>query len=459
MFNLNIHNFRSFQNQNFSFKRINILIGENSGGKSSLLKFLLSLKQTLDSPYESNLKLRGDYTDLGNYEEVIYKRNKKLKLSFTFSSEGIEYMKYFKEFTSDIGRLEKEGESFKEFLRDITEGKTSVSFEINSKLGDHSSIVSNIENSQIGKIKVTTKKINTTENTRSFNSDISFTLNNEISGKIENCLSVKQGFFTLFDWSLRRSIEENFKHQSNEIYNSILYLLVYQNYISDLLDDIKFVNPIGSPPRRFYFQEDKKANYTQIDIGTFINTLGSSISTRELKSRISNLNKLIKNFGIAEEIELIKDPKIPVIALNVKTKEFWSNITDVGYGVSLQIPILFQALLSEHTKKGQTLLIEQPEVHLHPFLQAKFIETLLSIGNKNNYFIETHSEHIIRKLQILIKNKTFDLKHSDISIYYFRRIEDKFEISEHTINQFGKLNTNFPSGFYDTSYSLIKELL
>ncbi|MGB1038028.1 MAG: AAA family ATPase, partial [Bacteroidia bacterium] len=57
MFNLNLHNFRSFQNQKFNFSRINIFIGENSGGKSSLLKFLLSLKQTLESPNEFNLKL------------------------------------------------------------------------------------------------------------------------------------------------------------------------------------------------------------------------------------------------------------------------------------------------------------------------------------------------------------------------------------------------------------------
>ncbi|MGO4710741.1 AAA family ATPase, partial [Chryseobacterium sp. 2TAF14] len=65
MFDLSINNFRSFKNQSFKFSRINILIGENSGGKSSLLKFLLSLKQTIESPYEVNLKLKGDYTDLG----------------------------------------------------------------------------------------------------------------------------------------------------------------------------------------------------------------------------------------------------------------------------------------------------------------------------------------------------------------------------------------------------------
>jgi predicted ATPase len=128
--------------------------------------------------------------------------------------------------------------------------------------------------------------------------------------------------------------------------------------------------------------------------------------------------------------------------------------------VSLQIPILFQALLSEHyTKNGQTILIEQPEVHLHPTLQAKFIETLLSIGSKNTYFIETHSEHIIRKLQVLIKNEEFNIKPDDISIHYFRREPLKFKITEHKISDNGKLTPAFPSGFYDTSYSLVKQLL
>ena len=168
----------------------------------------------------------------------------------------------------------------------------------------------------------------------------------------------------------------------------------------------------------------------------------------------------MKDFGIAEEVEIIKDKQLPVLALNVKTKDFWSNITDVGYGVSLQLPIIFQALISEnYTKKGQTLLIEQPEVHLHPSLQAKFIDTLLSMGSKNTYFIETHSEHIVRKLQVLVKNGEYGLRPEDISIHYFKREPLKFSITSHTISSNGQLTPSFPKGFFDTSYSLVKELM
>mgnify|MGYP000250566132 CR=1 FL=1 len=99
------------------------------------------------------------------------------------------------------------------------------------------------------------------------------------------------------------------------------------------------------------------------------------------------------------------------------------------------------------------------EVHLHPSLQSKFIETLLSLGERNKYFIETHSEHIIRKLQVLIKNNEYDLKSEDVTIHYFKRGTDKFEITNHVINENGKLTPKFPGGFFDNSYNLIKDLL
>ena len=183
----------------------------------------------------------------------------------------------------------------------------------------------------------------------------------------------EEGFFTLIGGEVKKIIKENFSENQDYIYYSLVYLLLFQNYILEQIEKIRFVNPIGNSPKRFYFQEDKKASYKLIDIEKFINVIGdTSLTKKEYKERLDLLNKTIKEFGIAEEIELVKDEHIPILALNVKTKNFWSNITDVGYGVSLQIPILFQALLSEHyTKKGQTILIEQPEVHLHPTFTSK----------------------------------------------------------------------------------------
>ena len=481
MFNLYINNFRSFKEQNFEFSRINILIGENSGGKSSLLKFLLSLKQTLESPFESNLKLIGNYTDLGNYEEMIYNKNKELNLEFEFSNSK-DYTNYFIKLIDSIDSdFEEEKQDLEEgvkiingirrkrikkilkIINDYDKTPTKAKFILNNKLDEHNSIRTQFHNENLGDLEIISKKIKNEDFFRELNSDLVINFKN-FKGTIKDCVSYKEGFFTLIGGELKSKLSKDFNLNDDEIeimFYSLAYLLIFQNYINSLIDRIRFVNPIGTSPKRFYFNEDKKSNYKLIDIEKFINILGnSSLSKKESDERLNLLNNIIKKFGIAEEKEIKKNSELPIVALNIKTKDFWSNITDVGYGVSLQLPILFQALLSEnYTEEGETILIEQPEVHLHPNLQAKFISSLLSIGNKNSYFIETHSEHIIRKLQILVKNKEFGLTSNDISIYYFKREKEKFEISKHKILENGTLSKKFPDGFYDTSYSLVKELL
>lgn len=462
MFNLSIHNYRSFQNQKLNFSRVNILIGENSGGKSSLLKLLLALKQTLDSPSEFNLKLTGDYTDLGNFDEVVYYKKKNKKISIGFESSDVYYDFCLNFLTTNIGlpTSKVKQNEIRNILSSYKETTTKVVFDFSSKLSDHSTIKTFFQNDAVGELKIVQKKSNEENILRLMSCDLHFSFKN-MSGIIENCMCAKEGFFTLLETDLSIKCQKQFGKNANYVFYSIAFLIIYQNYLQEQILRIRFVNPIGTSPKRFYFKEDKKASYKLIDIEKFINIFSDkSLTPRQQNERILLLNKTIKNFGIAEEVEIIKDKQLPILALNVKTKDFWSNITDVGYGVSLQIPILFQALLSEHyTKNGNTILIEQPEVHLHPTLQAKFIETLLEIGAKNTYFIETHSEHIIRKLQVLVKNKDCNLKPEDITIHYFKREPLKFNITEHKISSDGKLNPSFPSGFFDTSYSLVKELL
>jgi predicted ATPase len=458
---INIHNFRNFNNQKLKFSRVNILIGENSGGKSSLLKLLLSLKQTIDSPFESNLKLRGDYTDLGNYQEVVKDKDKSKKIEFGFK-ENEEFIQYFLEFTERIDKKndEKETKVIIDILNAIGSSHTSVKFSLNSKLNNHENIDTIIQNESVGKITLKSKRNEDYDSQRELSSSLIFELG-DINFTLEDCTSFKEGFFTLFDGEIKRKIFDLEIENHLDIYYRIIFLLIYQNYCLEYIDGIRFVNPIGNSPKRLYFQEDTKSNHKLIDIEKLINILGDpSMSSREFNTKLKLLNKVIKLSGIAEEIELIKNNDLPVLALNVKTKGFWANITDVGYGVSLQLPILFQAILSEKfSKNKETLLIEQPEVHLHPSLQSKFIETLLSLGERNKYFIETHSEHIIRKLQVLIKNNEFDLTSKDVTIHYFKGGSDKFEITSHTINENGKLAPKFPSGFFDNSYNLIKDLL
>ena len=200
---------------------------------------------------------------------------------------------------------------------------------------------------------------------------------------------------------------------------------------------------------------DTKSYYKKNDIEKFISLInGNKVSPTFLKS----FKELIVNFGLADGVDVKNAKDLPVSELKIKIQNLYSNIFDVGYGVSLQLPIIFEALLSEQNG-GKTIVIEQPEVHLHPKLQAKFIETLLSIGNRNQYIIETHSEHIVRKLQVIVKQNQYSIVPDDVNIFYFCREKTRTRLTKHKIEENGKLNPNFPSGFFDSSYLLAKELL
>ena len=114
-----------------------------------------------------------------------------------------------------------------------------------------------------------------------------------------------------------------------------------------------------------------------------------------------------------------------------------SNISDVGYGVSLQLPIILKCYLAEvlPERRGSIIFIEQPEVHLHPKLHAKLIETLFSLSKHTSYFIETHMQHIIRKMQVLVKEKSNKFSPEDVTIHYMIRNEEDTNVTVHSIEK------------------------
>ena len=103
------------------------------------------------------------------------------------------------------------------------------------------------------------------------------------------------------------------------------------------------------------------------------------------------------------------------------------------------------------------MIIEQPEIHLHPALQAKFIEELVKNSGSTSFFIETHSEQKIKKMQVLCKLKK--VKPEDVSIFYFKNENGAFHVSEHKIESSGAITPSFPKGFFDASFLLSMELM
>ena len=104
------------------------------------------------------------------------------------------------------------------------------------------------------------------------------------------------------------------------------------------------------------------------------------------------------------------------------------NLVDVGYGVSQVIPIIADSVL---TNSGSTLLIQQPEVHLHPRAQAElgsFFANLVAQRNRS-IIVETHSDHLIDRVRMDVRDKK--IKSDDVIILYFE--QDKPGVNIHPI--------------------------
>ena len=129
---------------------------------------------------------------------------------------------------------------------------------------------------------------------------------------------------------------------------------------------------------------------------------------------------------------------------NKNTKEY--TPLNVGFGITYVLPIIVAILKA---KKGDLVIIENPESHLHPAGQSKIAE-LCAIASANGVqiIVETHSDHFLNGIRVATKNEL--LKPEDSKVYFFRKNKDELEtkIDEINIDKEGGID-RYPKGFFD----------
>jgi predicted ATPase len=98
---------------------------------------------------------------------------------------------------------------------------------------------------------------------------------------------------------------------------------------------------------------------------------------------------------------------------------------------------------------GELVLLEQPELHLHPAPQQILGDFLVGIAETGRQLlIETHSEYLINRLRLLIAEDQYDNVANLVQIWYARRADGRTEFSSLQPNRFGSL-PEWPAGFFD----------
>lgn len=133
------------------------------------------------------------------------------------------------------------------------------------------------------------------------------------------------------------------------------------------------------------------------------------------------------------------------------------DLTHVGVGVSQVIPILVMCLWAE---KGTTLIIEQPELHLHPRVQARLADFFLSITRLNKQcIIETHSEHLINRIRMRIAaSEPGTQPEKVLKIYFAEKRHGETFLEDIATNEFGVIQ-NWPKGFFDQAQYEAEDIL
>jgi predicted ATPase len=126
-------------------------------------------------------------------------------------------------------------------------------------------------------------------------------------------------------------------------------------------------------------------------------------------------------------------------------------ITDVGFGVSQILPVI---TLCYYAPEGSTLLLEQPEIHLHPKVQAGLADVLVDAMKTRNIqiILESHSEHLLRRLQRRVAEER--LGPEQAALYFCFTEEGESRLTPLEMDLFGNIK-NWPQDFFGDEFGEI----
>jgi predicted ATPase len=151
---------------------------------------------------------------------------------------------------------------------------------------------------------------------------------------------------------------------------------------------------------------------------------------------------LIHDFQVRRIAEQRKEYEVRIRRSRKSTEVL---ITHVGFGVSQVLPVLVQSYYAE---QGSTVIFEQPEIHLHPRVQADLADVLIDAAKLSDvqFIVESHSEHFLRRLQRRVAESE-RITNADVALYVCDVDEGRSTIMELKVDEMGNI-TNWPKDFF-----------
>lgn len=222
--------------------------------------------------------------------------------------------------------------------------------------------------------------------------------------------------------------------------------------------EVDYIGPFRILPERyFYLSGQKEFRDTGVTGENAYAMLGIS-KLKEDDKLHENVKKWYKEHFDGWELIVDDSDKRPLIQILLSKDDTKVNIMDVGQGMNQALPLVVRANVTD--RPDSIIVLEQPELHLHPAAHGDLAELFAKSAKENNqtFIIETHSENIILRLRKLIVENDFGFTKDDLVIYWIEDAELKGkELREITVDEEGVLS-DWPEGVFNEGMKEILEM-
>jgi predicted ATPase len=425
---LTMRNFKSWREiEHMRLAPITGLFGENSSGKTSILQLLLLMKQTAESADRAQVLDLGSErspVSLGSYRDIVFGHKLQERISWS-----VDWL-------------------------------SPTSLEVASPTGNEPLLSGNEFGLDVA-VRYRLRNIRT-ESVRYRFAGYRFSMS-PLDERLDRYkLRVQPETFRLKrtlgrHWDLPAPDKfYGFPDQVKAYYQNAGFLSDLQLSFEDLLARTYYLGPLRKSPQRIYTWSGAQPEDVGHQGERAVEALLAARARKQMISRgrghprlslqemtaqwLRDLD-LIHSFSVASvktgsglyQVRVRKEPRSALVL-----------ITDIGFGVSQVLPVL---VLCYYVPRGSVVILEQPEIHLHPKVQAGLADVFIDAVKTRGIqiLLESHSEHLVNRLQLRLGEGK--ITPADTALYFCERNEGESRLKELDVDMFGNIS-NWPRDFF-----------
>ena len=468
MISYSVQNLKSIKDSGeIEIKPLNLFIGKNSSGKSSFIRVLPLMKQTLASQTSEPILWYGKYVDYGSFSNSVHRsvdyKPDYIKFNFTFNS----YFHSMTEFRFSSNKYQR-----KVALALCVYDNGPLILDV--KVGETMHITFSDKELVVNEISIPIKDYTPSKLLNSASSNYYYGIDQFTIELFRKHTEFDRVFHQIYEDNIRAFIDGFDLEQHRSKLSSIIDNVSEKEYSSDevetiLLDSIRvkvisvlttvcatlknevtgihYFEPLRARGDRFY--RIQGLNIQDVDSD---GNNSPMILLNFTKTEMNEFRKWsLDNFGFTFVIKKIANESVSVYVKTIGDKES-HNLIDTGFGYTQILPIilsLWKNRANSSSLYDEIFVIEQPELHLHPAMQKDIIDVILKIisSKKQNikFIIETHSETLVNYIGNKISRNEFDK--NDLNLVVCNKNNGISYFETMIINNDGYIQ-NWPIGFF-----------